>query len=144
MLDELDIKGLSEGLKQIFRNTLPEMPEYGKAAVSTMDILDIIIDEKAIYKVFTGDAVVAVNGVKELEVIHKTYDYDEEFNRKEIIDTSMQKMPELLLMIGVGNKKDVQKIVDLLVNTEVFKKTGNVYSLDIKRNKLPVHFSISK
>ena len=139
----IDIKGFSEGLKQMLRNTMPEMPEYGKAAVSTMDILDVIIDEKAIYNVFTGDAVMAVNGVKDLEVIHKTYSYDDEFHRKEIIDTSMQKMPELLFMIGIGNKKDVQKIIDLLVNTEVFKKSGNVYSLDIKSNKLPVHFSIS-
>jgi len=139
----LDIEGLSEGLKQMFRNTLPEMPEYGKTAVSSMDILDIIIDEKALYNIFTGDVIIAVNGVKELEVIHKGYDYDEEFKRIEIIDTSMQKMPELSLMIGIGNKKDVQKIVDLLVNTKVFKQEGNIYNLDIKNNKLPIHFSIS-
>jgi len=101
-----------------------------------------IIDEKAIYKVFTGDAVVAVNGVKELEVVHTTYDYDDEFNRTEIIDTSLQKMPELVLMLGVGNKKDVNKIIKVLLNTKIVEKNGNVYSADIKKSKVPVHFRI--
>jgi len=138
----VDIEGISEGLKQMLKNTLPDLPEYGESAVSAIDILDIIIDEKAIYKVFTGDAVVAVNGVKELEVVHTTYDYDDEFNRTEIIDTSLQKMPELVLMLGVGNKKDVNKIIKVLLNTKIVEKNGNVYSADIKKSKVPVHFRI--
>lgn len=138
----MDIEGLSEGIKDMLRKNMPPMHEYGNAAVSGMDILDILIDEKAIYNLFTGDAVLAVNGVKEMEIIHKSYDYDEEFNRIDIIDTSMQKMPDLQLMVGIGNKSDVQKIIDLLVNVKAFKKEGNLYSMDVKGAKIPVYFQI--
>lgn len=138
----LDIEGVSEGLKDMLRKTLPQIPEYGKAAVNGMDLIDILIDEKAIYNIFTGDAVLAVNGVKEIEVIRKTYEFDDDFNRIDIIDTSMQKMPDILFMAGIGNKTDIQKLADLLVNLKIFKKEGNLYSIDVKRNKIPVHFQI--
>ena len=139
----IDVEGYSEGVKSLLKKNLPEIPVYGETAVSTIDILDIIIDEKAIYDLFTGDIVLAINGFKNMEVIHKTYDYDDEFNRIEIIDTSMQEMPEVLYMMGIGNQKDVNKIIKVLVNTKVVKQEGNVYIVDAKEVKLPVYFSIS-
>jgi len=139
----IDVEGYSEGVKSLLKKNLPEIPVYGETAVSTIDILDIIIDEKAIYDLFTGDIILAINGFKDMEVIHKTYDYDDEFNRIEIIDTSMQKMPEVLYMMGIGNQKDVNKIVRVLVNTKVVKQEGNIYIVDTKEVKLPVYFSIS-
>ena len=97
-----------------------------------------MLDEKAIYNIFTGDAVLTVNGVQEFDVEYKTYDYDEDFNRIEIVDTIQKKLPDVLFMAEVGNKTDVQKIINLLVNLKVFKKEGNMYSLDVKRNDIPV------
>jgi hypothetical protein len=139
----IDVEGYSEGVKSLLKKNLPEIPVYGETAISTIDILDIIIDEKAIYDLFTGDIVLAINGFKNMEVIHKTYDYDDEFNRIEIIDTSMQEMPEVLYMMGIGNQKDVNKIIRVLVNTKVVKQEGNIYIVDTKEVKLPVYFSIS-
>jgi len=138
----MDIEGTMEGAKKMLRKTLPQLPEYGKVAVSGMDIIDIIIDEKALYNVFTGDAVVAFNGVKDFEVIYKTYDYDEDFKRYEVTDTTKKKMPEVLFMAGVGNKTDVQKLINLGINAKVLEPEGNLYSLDIRKNKIPVHFRI--
>jgi len=126
----------------MFKNNLPEIKKYGKPAVDIIEILEIIIDENALYKLFTGDVIISVNGVKEFEVIRKTYDWDENFNKIDKIDTVNQKMPEILFMAGVGNKKDVNKFIKLLENTKVLKKEGNIYSVDVKGNKLPVHLRI--
>lgn len=139
----IDIEGYSEGIKTVLKKSLPEVPVYGETAVSAIEILDIIIDEKALYGLFTGDIVIAVNGMKNMQVIHKTYDFDDEFNRIEIMDTSMQEMPEIVYMMGIGNQNDIEKIVKVLVETKVVKKQGEIYSFDIKELKLPVHFSIS-
>jgi hypothetical protein len=138
----MDVEGVGEGLKNMLKKTLPEVPEYGKAAVKGVEIMEIFIDEKAIYNLFTGDAVVAVNGIKEFEVEYKTYDYDDDFNRTEIVDTMIKKLPEVVFMAEVGNKEDVQKFIDLLVYLKAFKKEGNMYSLDIKRNDIPVCMQI--
>ncbi len=138
----MDVEGVGEGIKNMLKKTLPEVPEYGKAATKGVEILEIFLDEKAIYNIFTGDAVVAVNGIKEFEVEYKTYDYDDDFNRTEIVDTLLKKLPEVVFMAEIGNKEDVQKIIDLLVYLKTFKKEGNMYCLDIKRNDIPVCMQI--
>ena len=138
-----DVEGISEGIKEIFRNAMPDVAEYGKTASATMDIIDVIIDEKALYKIFTRDAVIAVNGVKEFEVIHKSYEFDEDFKKTEVVKPSKEKMPEIVIMIGVGNKEDVNKLINLLISLKALKKEGNVYSVDIKKNKFPVHLRIT-
>ncbi|MEN8121203.1 MAG: DUF4836 family protein [Bacteroidota bacterium] len=138
----LDIEGVSKGVKSILKKTLPAVPKYGKSAVPAMEIIDIIIDEKALYNIFTGDMVLAVNGVKPMEVIHTTYDYDEEFNKVEITDTSVQTMPEVQMMLGIKNQTDIDKIFKLLTSLDFLRKEGNIYSVHIKHNKIPVFLSI--
>jgi len=138
----VDIEGYAEGTKEMLKNNLPKVKKYGKPAVKIIEILELIIDEDALYNIFTGDVVVAVNGVKEFEIIRKTYDWDEDFNKVDKIDTVMQKMPEILFMAGVGSKEDVNKFISLMESTEVLKKEGNIYSVDVKGNKLPVYLRI--
>ena len=60
----IDIKGVSKGIGNVLKTTLPLIPEYGNMAVSAMDVLDIIIDEQALYNILTGDLVLAFNGIK--------------------------------------------------------------------------------
>ncbi len=138
----IDIEGLAKGFGSTLKKVYPEVPKYGKIASSAMDVLDIIIDEQAIYKVFTGDMVFAVNGVKPVEVIHKTYDYDENYNMTERMDTSMQMQPEILLMLGVGNVADVTKILKLLISLDALKQEGDLYELSYRNSDLPVYLKI--
>jgi hypothetical protein len=138
----IDIEGIAKGFGNTMREILPTVSKYGDIAGSAMDVLDIFIDEQAIYKVFTGDLVLAVNGVKPVEVIHKTYDYDENFNMKEVMDTTMQMQPEISLMLGIGNIDDVNKIIKLLISLELLKPEGNLYTLSYKNTNLPAYLKI--
>lgn len=138
----LDVKGYSEGTKELLQENLTEIPKYGKIAVGVIDLLDIIIDEDAIYELFTGDVVFGINGVKEFEVVRKTYDWDDNFNKIEKTDTITRKMPEILFMLGVGNKKNVNKLIALLESTKILEKKENFYSVDVKGNKIPVFLRI--
>jgi len=138
----IDIEGYSKGIGKMLRDVLPTIPEYGNIAVSAMDVLDIAIDEQALYKILTGDMVLAVNGVKPVEVIHKTYDYDADYNRTEKIDTTTQMQPEILFMLGVGNVNDVNKILKLLTDMKSLKKDGDFYQAQTNGTPLPVYLTI--
>ena len=138
----IDIEGLSKGLGNTLKQIYPAEPKYSKIIGSALDVVDIFIDEEAIYKVFTGDMVLAVNGVKPVEVIHTTYDYDENYNMTEVFDTTMQMQPEVLCMIGVGNVADVNKIFKLLTSFDALKQDGNLYSISVKYANLPIYFKI--
>ena len=138
----IDIAGYSKGIGHFLRELLPSIPQYGDVAVSAMDVIDIFIDEQAIYKLFTGDMVLAVNGVKPIEVVHTSYNYDDNYNRTEKTDTTTQMQPEIQFMMGVGNITDVNKILKLLINLKVLRQEGNLYCVEYNNNPLPVYISI--
>jgi len=138
----IDIEGVSKGFGNTMKQIYPEVPKYGKIASAAMEVIDIMIDEQAIYKVFTGDMVVAVNGVKPVEVVHTTYDYDENYNMTEVMDTTMQMQPEILFMLGIGNVADVNKLLKLLMSFDALKQVGNMYELSYKKADLPVYLKI--
>ena len=138
----IDIKGMSKGLGNVLRDFYPSVPRYGSIVESYMDIMDIFIDEEAIYNIFTGDVVVSLNGMKPVEVTHTVYDYDDNFNVTERLDTTVQMQPEVLLMVGIGNVSDVKKILKLLVSAEIFTLENGLYSLSYRSVKLPVFMKI--
>lgn len=138
----IDIKGLSKGISTVLKKTLPTIPEYGDIAASALDVLDIFIDEQALYNILSGDAVFAFNGMKSTQVPRRSYKYDDDFNSTEIIDTVYENQPEMLLMLGVGNKDDVNKIIRLLVSTKVLDKDGNIYGIKSRGSALPVYLTV--
>lgn len=138
----IDIEGMSKGMGRFMKTYLPSIPEYGDAAVSVMELIDIIVDEKRLYNIFSGDALVAFNGMKPMQVIHTSYDYDGDFNRIDIVDTSIQVKPDVLVMLGVGNAGDVNKIFQLLIKAKLLKPMGNFYGLADGSNDFPFYFRV--
>jgi hypothetical protein len=139
----VDIEGLSKGIGKALREIYATIPEYGETVAAALDIADIFIDEQALYKIFTGDMVIALNGIKPVEVIQTVYDYDDEYNMSERIDTSMSMQPEVLFMAEIGNVEDVNKFLKLFVKSELIEKQGNIYSVGKKSSKLPVFIAIN-
>jgi hypothetical protein len=139
----VDIEGLSKGIGNALREIYATIPEYGETVAAALDIADIFIDEQALYKIFTGDMVIALNGIKPVEVIQTVYDYDDEYNMSERLDTSMNMQPEVLFMAEIGNVEDVNKFLKLFVKSELLEKEGNVYSVGKRSSKLPVFIAIN-
>ena len=138
----VDIPGMAKGVGNAMKKIYPTIPKYGNVVSSAMDVIDIFIDQQSIYKVFTGDMIMAVNGVKPVEVVHTSYNYDDNFNATEVQDTSIQMQPEILFMAGIGNVADVKKILKLLISVEALKLEGNIYSIAYKHADLPVYIKI--
>jgi hypothetical protein len=137
-----DIEGISKGVHTYLRELLPNIPQYGDIAVSAMDLIDIVVDEKRLYNIFTGDVVVTFNGMRPMPIIHTMYDFDDNFNKIEKTDTSIQVKPDALIMLGVGNKEDVTKIFDILIKSKLLKQIGSYYSLADNGMDFPVYFRI--
>lgn len=138
----IDIKAISKGVGNYMKKVLPEIPQYGPIATSALDVLDIFIDEERLYNIFSGDVVLAVNGIKPTRVIHSTYKFDDNYNRTEVNDTTTQMRPEILLMLGIGNRGDVEKILKLFNTSQLLKQYGNYYGLAKNNSSLPVYFRI--
>jgi hypothetical protein len=139
----IDIPGYSKGMGNVLRQIYPTIPQYGEILGISMDIIDIFIDEDALYNIFTGDLLIALNGIKPVEVTHTSYDYDDNYNMTERLDTSIQMQPEVLFMAGIGNVDALKKILKLSVASQVFSLENGLYSLTYRSAKLPIYMKIN-
>jgi hypothetical protein len=79
------------------------------------------------YNLFTGKFVFAITDLKPVVTTFVTYEYDDDFNRREITEDRTEIVPEFVFMAGVGRKKDMQKILDILERTALIKKVNEDY-----------------
>ena len=105
------------------------VPGYGEMAADVLDIIDIAIDEKALYNLLKGDMVFAITGVNEYETMKTTYEYDDDFNQKEVQKMVKEKLPEFTMMMSYGNHNDVMKFFRLGQKAKVLVPQGSYYSI---------------
>jgi len=75
---------------------------------------DIVVDEKAVAKVFKGDNLLILNGVSQKEVKYIDYEYDEDYNYTEIEKTKMEKIPNYIWMFSSDDTRIFEKIFSIL------------------------------
>lgn len=83
------------------------------------DIARVFIDEETVYELFDGKFVFAITDLKPVVSTYITYEYDDDFNRREVVQNQTEIIPEFIFMAGVGRSDDMQKILDVLVASKV-------------------------
>src|SRR5690606_11903726 len=74
----------------------------GEISLGT-EILSLLLDEEAIATVAKGDGLFVLNGIAEQEVTYTDYEYDEDYNYKEVEKTKMETIPDFLFMFSSEN-----------------------------------------
>lgn len=137
-------KSIDEG-KVLMHKALQAMPGYGQMADDAMKILGIFIDEDAIADLWKGDLMLAVSGMKMMEMTEQTFEYDEDFNFITKDTTVIKKMPVVTMLASYGNEKDVMKFVDLGLHAGVILPVGNYYKIPIpEAGGMEVYLALKK
>ncbi len=95
---------------------------------------DVIVDEKAVAKVFKGDNLFVLNGVSQKEVKYIDYEYDEDYNYQEIEKTKMEKIPNYLWMFSSDDTRIFEKIFAILETEGNLINHEGIY--EIKNGKI--------
>lgn len=115
-------------MSDIYGGILPKFKE--ETAVSA-ELLSLILDEKAIGELITGNALLILNDLGEKEVTYTTYEYDDEYNETEVEKTKKEMSPDFTFMIGSENEEFLYKVIDLGVKHSAFEKNANYYKLNM-------------
>lgn len=113
------------------------LPKFKQEFDIIGDVLSLIIDEKAIAKLVTGDALFVLNEFAKKEVEYTTYEYDDDYKRKEVTKTKEALVPDFTIMIGSEEKELLTKVFKLGEKYKAVKAANNVYELIVKKAKLP-------
>ncbi len=115
--------------KNLMVPMLESIPMAGPMAEDLLGILDIVIDEEAIYEFFKGDFCLAFTGMREFENMVTTYEYDEEFNATEKEELKKQTFPEFVMMMSYGNEENLKKFFRLGEKMGGIEKKGLYYEI---------------
>lgn len=113
------------------------LPKFKEEIDIVGDMLSLIIDEKAIAKLITGDALFVLNNFEKKEVEYTGYEYDEDYKRKEVTKTKETLVPDFTIMIGSEEKELLTKMFKLGEKYKVINEANNVFELVVKKAKLP-------
>ena len=127
---------------------LEELPTMGSKLYGTIvgdyqeefnlgaELISLLVDEEAIAKTIKGDALFVLNGIIQQEVKYTDYEYDEDYNVKEIEKTKQETIPDFLLMFSSDNEAIYKRILDYAVHKGIGSYEDQVYSLSV--DDLPV------
>ena len=119
------------------------MNEYSDVVDIYIDLLQIIIDEKGIAELFPGNYMFVVHDMKPQIVDYTDYEYDAEYNRKEVKKTKKELSPDFTFAIETKREDFMQKIANLPVKYAKkegfnYQEKGGYYELAFDTGKYPI------
>lgn len=91
--------------------------------------LEIALDEKAIAKIIPGDNLVVVNGITNLKIDYVDYDYDDNYDVKEVHMTKEERVPSFIWMFTSEDQRIFKKVLDVAVSKADATFAGGIYKI---------------
>lgn len=112
--------------------------EYKKEMELIMETMKIVLDEEAITKIAPGNGIFVLNELKSKTVEYTDYEYDADFNEKEVKKTKEIAVPNFTFAFATENEGYWNRIFDLLTTnkklSERFSKKGDLYTFKEEKN----------
>ncbi|WP_336701994.1 hypothetical protein [Chryseobacterium indologenes] len=112
--------------------------EYKKEMELIMETMKIVLDEEAITKIAPGNGIFVLNELKSKTVEYTDYEYDADFNEKEVKKTKEIAVPNFTFAFATENEGYWNRIFDLLTTNKKlskrFSKKGNLYTFKEEKN----------
>jgi len=107
-----------------------QTPKFGKEDISIVtDLISTIVDEEATAKLFDGDLSAFLYDMKEVEVMTKKYDYDENFEEKITEEKVKKQIPLFSFIFTSTHSTFGDKLLQLGVRKKVLTQNGNSYTV---------------
>ncbi|AZJ34749.1 hypothetical protein [Tenacibaculum singaporense] len=139
---EETLKQYPELLNKMYGGILPKFQEEMEIVG---DLFSLVIDEEAVGRLITGDALLVLNDFSKEEVEYTTYKYDEDYKRKEVTKTKEEFVPDFTLMIGSKEEDLLNKFFKLGEKHKAVEIKNNVVKFKTKKSDIPFNlYSVVK
>nr|WP_276901699.1 hypothetical protein [Pedobacter kyonggii] len=140
----IDTKAYLEEFPKLMKQT------YGSFLGARMDeeidlgaeLLSLLLDEEAVSKVIKGDALFVINGLNTKDVTYTTYEYDDDYNQKEVVKTKKETLPDFLFMFSSEDHRLINKLIKYGVNKNYVSVEHNIYKILEKKSPIDIYFMI--
>ncbi|MCD0476886.1 hypothetical protein LPB90_00340 [Chryseobacterium sp. LC2016-29] len=116
-----------------------EETEYQKEMELMMETMKIVLDEEAITKIAPGNGIFVLNELKSKNVEYTDYDYDDDYNEKEVKKTKDVMVPDFTFAFATENENYWKRVLNVLTSNKAFaknfSKNGEFYTFKDEKNK---------
>lgn len=113
--------------------------EYQKEMELMIETMKIVLDEKAIAKIAPGNGIFVLNELKSKNVEYTDYEYDDDYNEKEVKKTKDIMVPNFTFAFATENQGYWNRVFDVLTSNKAFAKNfskdGEFYSFKEEKSK---------
>lgn len=113
--------------------------EYQKEMELMMETMKIVLDEEAIAKIAPGNGIFVLNELKSKNVEYTDYDYDDDYNEKEVKKTKDVMVPDFTFAFATENENYWKRVFNVLTSNKAFaknfSKNGEFYTFKDEKNK---------
>lgn len=106
--------------------------DYQKEMELMMETMKIVLDEEAIAKIAPGNGIFVLNELKPKTVEYTDYDYDDDYNEKEVKKTKEVMVPNFIFAFATENEGYWNRVFNLLITNKdlakKFSKKGDFYT----------------
>ena len=107
--------------------------KYQKELDLMMQTIKIVLDEEAIAKIAPGNGIFVLNALNTKKVEYTDYEFDDNFNNKEIKKTKDVVVPDFTFAFATGNDDYWKRVFNVLTTnkelSEKFAKNGDIFYL---------------
>ena len=116
-----------------------QLNEYQKEMELMMETMKIVLDEEAITKIAPGNGIFVLNELKSKNVEYTDYDYDDDYNEKEVKKTKDVMVPDFTFAFATENENYWKRVFNVLTSNKAFakkfSKNGEFYAFKDEKNK---------
>lgn len=114
-----------------FSNRSADQTNYQKELELVLETVKIALDEKAIAEIAPGNGIFVLNELSSKKVEYTDYEYDENYNSKEVKKLKDVVTPDFTFAFATENEKYWKKVFDVLTSrkelAQKFVKNGDLY-----------------
>lgn len=130
----LDTKAYLEELPNMLKDGYGSyLGMYGDEMGMGAELLSLLLDEAAVAKVIKGDALFILNDIGPKEYSYTTYTYDDDYERKEVVKTKTETLPDFMLMFSSDDMSLLERFLKYGVRKEAIILKNGIYTLDSKK-----------
>ncbi len=102
---------------------------YGDVVALGTQLFSLLLDEKATAEIVRGDMLLVLNNLSEREVTYTDYEYDEDYNYKEVVKTKTETVPDFLFMFSSEQKSLFDRLVRIGLREKELQAIGGIYQI---------------
>ncbi|GGG43233.1 hypothetical protein [Epilithonimonas arachidiradicis] len=114
-----------------FENNSDDNSKYQKELELVLETVKIVLDEEAISKIAPGNGIFVLNELNTKKVEYTDYEYDENYNSKEIKKMKDVVVPDFTFAFATENENYWKRVFNVLTSSkelsEKFMRNGDIY-----------------